>query len=218
MNAGGEGQSMELRRYLSTRHANPKQRDFFENAADRWDESPHDADKVEYITDVLRIRPSYKILDAGTGTGVMIPHYLSRLENGKVTAVDYSKNMIAAAMSKYPASENLEYLTADIYGLTWDGVFDRTVCYNCFPHFPDPVKAVEILSRTVKPEGAFCIAHSSSGEDINHIHDGGGKEIDTDHLPPMHLMEEMFRNAGLKTAFVRDDGDFYIIEGIRPRI
>ena len=100
---------------------------------------------MEYIAGLLDIKQDDSILDVGTGTGVMIPSYLERIKDGHITAVDFSANMIRVAESKYPPSDILEYRVADIYGLRDRDAFDLVVCYSCFPHFPDPVKAVGTL-------------------------------------------------------------------------
>lgn len=200
--------------FLSKRKKNPKQMEFFDERAGNWDQmSIHDQGKVEYITDLLNIRGGMQIMDVGTGTGVMIPHYLSRLKDGHVTAVDFSANMIEVAKSKYPESEILSYRVMDIYDLQERDAFDIVVCYSCFPHFPDPLKAVRVLARSLKTGGSFCIAHSSSKEHINHVHETGGAEICTDYLPDMDVMREIYRMNGLNIEFTRDDDDYYIAIG-----
>ncbi len=200
--------------FLSRRKRNPKQKEFFNDRADDWDSmSIHDPVKVEYITDLLQVKGDDSILDVGTGTGVMIPHYLDRLVDGHVTAVDFSENMIAIARSKYPESERLDYKVMDIYDLDDVDRFDKVVCYSCFPHFPDPMGAIEVMSRSIKKGGSFCIAHSSSKEHINHVHETGGSEICTDYLPEMDVMCEIFHVNNLEVTFTRDDDDYYVVIG-----
>ena len=206
--------SQKVLDFLSKRKRNPKQKEFFNDRADDWDGmSIHDMSKVEYIMDVLGIKDGDSILDVGTGTGVMVPHYLDRMSDGHVTAVDFSENMISVARSKYPESERLSYRVMDIYDLKDESVYDKVVCYSCFPHFPDPIKAVEVLSRSLKKGGIFCIAHSSSKEHINHVHETGGAEICTDYLPELDVMCEIYHMCGLDVVFTRDDDDYYIVIG-----
>ncbi len=207
----------EVERYLRSRKRNPKQKEFFNDKAGVWDEiSVHDLGKLAYITDLLELSDGMEILDVGTGTGIMIPFYLDRMSGGRITAIDYSPAMIEIAKAKHPESERLSYRTMDLYDLDEQHVYDRVVCYSCFPHFPDPMKALKVLSRTLKPSGTLCIAHSSSKDHINHVHECGGEEISNDFLPDIRLMIEMFEEAGLETVFSRDDEEYYIIIG-RPR-
>lgn len=206
--------SERMEDFLSRRSRNPKQREFFDERAEVWDEmSVHDMAKVSYIADLLDISGDMSVLDVGTGTGVMIPSYLERLQGGHVTALDYSESMISVARRKHPESDSLTYRVMDLYDLDESGVYDRVVCYSCFPHFPDPIGAIAVLTRALKPGGLLCIAHSSSKDHINHVHEAGGREICNDYLPDMDVMVEMFSSAGLETVSSRDDDEYYIVIG-----
>lgn len=210
--------SDKAEKFLERRQSNPKQKDFFNEKALSWDTiTIHDPEKVERIADLLDIAPDDSILDVGTGTGVMIPQYLSRISGGHITAVDYSQKMIDVARSKFPESEKLEYRVEDIYDLDDDGKYDIAVCYSCFPHFPDPMKAIDVISKTVRPGGTFVIAHSSSKEHINNVHTNGGERICRDYLPDMDVMKELFSECGLEVTFEEDDAEYYIIKGRRYR-
>lgn len=207
-----------VEQYLGSRKKNPKQREFFDERAGIWDEiSVHDAEKVAYIADLLDLEDGMDVLDVGTGTGVMIPYYLERMDGGKVTAIDYSPAMIEVAKRKYPESERLAYRAMDLYDLDGTQEYDRVVCYSCFPHFPDPMGALRVLSKQLKPYGTLCIAHSSSRDYINHVHECGGREICNDFLPEIDIMIEMFEQAGLDPVFSRDDSEYYIVIGRRRR-
>lgn len=206
--------SEKAEQFLKCRQSNPKQRDFFDSRASSWDTiSIHESAKVSYIADLLEIHPDDRILDVGTGTGIMIPQYLSRATAGHVTAVDYSSKMIEMARSKYRESERLDYRVMDIYDLKEESVYDKAVCYSCFPHFPDPMGAIEVISRAVKPDGVLVIAHSSSKEHINSVHTNGGEQICRDFLPDADVMEELFSECGLSVTFKEDDAEYYIVKG-----
>lgn len=206
----------DIEDFLKRRKKNPKQREFFNERANMWDSmSLHDPKKVEYITEILKIEGTEDILDVGTGTGIMIPQYLSRITTGHVTAVDYSENMIAVAKSKNPESETLDYRVLDIYEIEQVERYDLIVCYSCFPHFPDPVRAIEVLTGALRTGGRFCIAHSSSKEHINKVHAEGGTEICNDYLPEIELMKQMYSQCGLQPVFFRDDSEFYIAIGMK---
>ena len=208
--------SERARGFLSDRQPNGKQKDFFDAHAKEWDDiSHHDASKIDYICRLLDLNGDESILDIGTGTGVMIPHYLERLPYGHVTAVDFSKEMIRVASSKYPPSNHLDYLVSDVCSLEPSGSYDAAVCYSCFPHFPDPVRAIRSLTGTLVRGGKLMIAHSSSKEFINGVHREGGKEISRDFLPDADIMSELFFQEGIETVFSRDDDDYYIVIGTK---
>lgn len=79
------------------------------------------------------------------------------------------------------------------------------------------MKAIDVISKTVRPGGTFVIAHSSSKEHINNVHTNGGERICRDYLPDMDVMKELFSECGLEVTFEEDDAEYYIIKGRRYR-
>ncbi len=192
---------------------NPKQKKFFNEKAHEWDTiTIHDPEKVQYIVNLLDIRGGDKILDIGTGTGVMIPFYEKILVDGCVVAVDYSDKMIEVARSKFPEKEHpkVAFQVADVYDLKYDSEFDLVVCYSCFPHFVDKPLAVELLVKALKKGGRLAVAHSNSAEKINGVHMSGGVEIKNDFLPSMEKLKQLLTEHGLEVTFERDDEDYFI--------
>ncbi len=203
---------------MNSKAVNPKQKDFFNEKAPVWDQiTIHNLDKVQYITDLLGIRENDKILDVGTGTGIMIPFYEKKLTNGRVIAVDYSDKMIEVARSKYPVEKHplVSFVVGDVYELKYNAEFDLVMCYSCFPHFVDQNRAIEILTRALKQGGRFAVAHSNSAEKINGVHMNGGVEIKNDFLPSMDQLKRMMTANGLKVTFERDDDEYFICIGIK---
>jgi ubiquinone/menaquinone biosynthesis C-methylase UbiE len=192
---------------------NPKKKDFFNEKAEIWDEiTVHNLEKVQYITKMLGIHGDDRILDVGTGTGIMIPFYESYLVNGSVVAVDYSEKMIEVARSKYPEKEHpkISYMVSDVYDLKYDADFDIVVCYSCFPHLVDQPLALKILSKALKKGGRLVIAHSDSAKTINGVHMNSGGEVGNDCLPSMELLKQMIKESGLEVTFERNDENYFI--------
>ncbi|MBN1109235.1 MAG: class I SAM-dependent methyltransferase [Methanomassiliicoccales archaeon] len=193
---------------------NPKQRDFFDEKAAEWDQKVrHDALKVERIVDLLSPCRGWRVLDVGTGTGVLIPFLLHRLGGeGSMMAVDYSENMLRVAAGKFPPSTypNLEFLKADILTDELPDEYDAVICYSVFPHFMDQPRAVRRLSRCLRLGGLLMVAHSSSRETINGVHMEAGREVANDFLPPMPELLAMMRAAGMELVYSQDDEEYYI--------
>ena len=191
---------------------NPKKKKFFNEKAEIWDEiTVHNLEKVQYITEMLGIHGDDRILDVGTGTGIMIPFYERYLVNGSVVAVDYSEKMIEVARSKYPEKEHpkISYIVSDVYDLKYDSDFDIVVCYSCFPHLVDQTLALKILSKALKKGGRLVIAHSDSAKTINGVHMNSG-EVRNDCLPSMELLKQMMKTSGLEVTFERNDENYFI--------
>lgn len=196
-------------------NSNPKQKEFFNEHADQWDEiSRHDVSKIRYIVSLLGLSGTERILDVGTGTGIMVPYYEERLTSGSIFAIDYSEKMIRKAMEKYPEhSHKVRYDVIDLYDLSTKELFDDIVCYSCFPHFPYQRKAISILSDHLKSGGKLMIAHSSSKTHINEVHRSGGEVISNDFLPKIEDLKLMMVDAGLRPVFEQDDEEYYILIG-----
>jgi len=204
---------------VKSKNINPKQKDFFNQKAEVWDQiTIHNPKKVEYIAELLKIQSDDKILDVGTGTGIMIPFYEKHLSDGKVVAIDYSEKMIELARSKYPEKNHpaISYLVSDVYELNYDLEFDLVVCYSCFPHFVDQLLALKILTKALRRGGRLAVAHSDSAKKINGVHISGGVEIENDFLPKMDLLKQMMRQSGLEVTFERDDEDYFICIAKKP--
>ncbi len=198
---------------MNPKKVNPKQKDFFNEKAGVWDEiTIHNLEKVQYITELLGIRSDEKILDVGTGTGVMIPFYERYLVDGSVVAVDYSDKMIEIARSKYPEKDHplISYIVSDVYELKYNADFTLVMCYSCFPHFVDQPLAIKILSKALRKGGRIVVAHSDSAKKINGVHMNGGVEIENDFLPSMHQLKQIMKENGLTVTFERDDESYFI--------
>jgi demethylmenaquinone methyltransferase/2-methoxy-6-polyprenyl-1,4-benzoquinol methylase len=198
---------------MNPQRINPKKREYFNGKAEVWDEiSIHNLEKVQYIIDLLEIQSNDKILDVGTGTGILIPFYEKYLVTGGVVAVDYSEKMIKVARSKYPEKEHplISFRVCDVYDLKYDGEFDLVVCYSCFPHFVDQPLALKILSGALKKGGRLVVAHSDSAKKINGVHMSGGVEVGNDFLPRMDRLKQMMTESGLAVTFERDDENYFI--------
>jgi ubiquinone/menaquinone biosynthesis C-methylase UbiE len=198
---------------MNLKTANSKKRHFFNERAELWDEiSVHNLEKVQYISELLDIRGDDRILDVGTGTGIMIPFYEKHLVDGSVVAIDHSEKMIEVARSKYPEKMHpmISYMVSDVYELEYDADFDLVVCYSCFPHFADKPLALKILSRALKEGGRMAVAHSDSAKKINRVHMNGGVETGNDLLPRMKLLKQMIMDSGLAVTFERDDESYFI--------
>ena len=198
---------------MNPKKCNPKKKEFFDEKAGVWDEiTVHNLEKVQYISELIGIHSDDRILDVGTGTGIMIPFYEKYLVNGSVVALDYSEKMIEVARSKYPEKEHpkISYLASDVYDLKYAAEFDLVVCYSCFPHFVDQPLALKILSKALKKGGRLVVAHSDSAKTINGVHMNGGVEIGNDFLPGMDVLKQMMKKSGLEVTFERNDDQYFI--------
>lgn len=109
---------------------------------------------------------SGRLLEAGVGTGLALPHYGPQLT---VTGIDLSPHMLARARErvKKRGQGNVEaLLEMDATALAFpDGSFDVTVAMFVMTVVPDPAQVMRELCRVTKPGGRLLICNHFSVED-----------------------------------------------------
>lgn len=89
-------------------------KEFFNNLADKWDDMCfHSKEKIEYILSKANLKEGDRVLDIGSGTGVLIP-YLENIisNNGNIAAIDIAENMLKVSKEKNKYS-NLKFIVGD---------------------------------------------------------------------------------------------------------
>ena len=149
-------------------------KDFFDNLASHWDNEPI-ADKriIDVILDNGGITKDTCVLDVACGTGVLFPYYLQRNVKS-ITAIDLSPEMVKIAKSKFP---QVDVICGDVENATFHKQFDCIMIYNAFPHFPEPLKVIENLSRALKSGGKFTVAHGMSKKELDEVHSKSAKKV-----------------------------------------
>lgn len=183
--------------------------------AEKWDSiCHHDQNKINEILDLSDIPAGAKILDVGTGTGIMIPFLLSKIgDTGEITAVDIADKMIEIARNKYPYA-NVNFIAGDVFNLNLPaGYFDIIMCYSVFPHLEYKPTVAERLGKFLKPHGKIVICHSQSRDEINHMHENASPAVSTDHLPDAGTLKRYFANYNFDTIVEVDDERLFVVVG-----
>ncbi|MFH0727933.1 MAG: methyltransferase domain-containing protein [Pseudomonadota bacterium] len=191
--------------------------DHAEEWLDKWYKDPETGrydkydSQFERLFSLLPLKPGDRVLDAGCGSGVLVPFILDRITpTGILYELDFSAKMIDTNQCLHP-SENIRFMVSDVENAPLaDASFDGVICFSCFPHFHDKENALRALSRTLKPEGVFVVSHFSSSEEINRHHESC-HAVMHDHLPDAASMRTMFQNARLTIEAFIDEPGFYCI-------
>ncbi|NLN07023.1 MAG: class I SAM-dependent methyltransferase [Firmicutes bacterium] len=192
-----------------------KGKDYFNELAEQWDSLvTHDAEKIAAILDLVKIPAGGKVLDLGTGTGIMIPYLFNRTgPEGEITAVDEAEKMIAVAKRKFNY-RNVRFLVGDVLEMALPATyFDCIMCYSMFPHFKEKQTAVIKLAAYLKKGGSFVVAHSQSREAINNLHKNAGGPVKEDSLPPLDTIRSYYRSAGLEVTEEIDNDRMFVVVG-----
>ncbi|MCK4351838.1 methyltransferase domain-containing protein [candidate division WOR-3 bacterium] len=113
---------------------------------------------MERVCEELELKPGFKILDAGCGTGTL-EVWLDKIEipNISVEALDFSQAMLNRAEKKcrrlVNAKVNFSYFDLNKRMPFPDDYFDRVVSINVLYTLNDPESAVKELSRVLKNKG-----------------------------------------------------------------
>jgi len=187
---------------------------FFNSIAHNWDNIVIvDERKINYALEELEIAEGDRILDVGTGTGVMIPFLLERIgKEGKITAVDIAENMLNIAKEKFQDEDRVKFLKKDIEVETIDELFNSIICYSVFPHFCHKVETIKnLVDNCLEKEGRLLIFHSQSKEEINRIHEQKDPIVSEDKLIDFVTQKLLFEKAGINVLKGVDNEDMYLI-------
>lgn len=117
---------------------------------------------LKTLTERLELWPGMTVLDAGCGTGNLVPYLLSK--NATVSAIDYSPEGIAKAKEKHPEAV---YKKADLTKpLPFkDSSFDRVVSNNAIYTLPPPARPAlfKEFARVLKPGGRIVVSNIRKG-------------------------------------------------------
>ncbi|HZC74444.1 MAG TPA: class I SAM-dependent methyltransferase [Gaiellaceae bacterium] len=119
-----------------------------------------------------------RILDLGTGTGVVAIALAGRYPMAEVVGIDISPGMIEEARRQLPAADagRVDFQVGDASALACaDGEFELVVLSNMIPFFDE-------LARVVAPGGTLVLSFSR----------GAGTPI---YVPPEVLREELGRRG-----------------------
>jgi demethylmenaquinone methyltransferase/2-methoxy-6-polyprenyl-1,4-benzoquinol methylase len=181
--------------------------------AAKWDTiCKHDTVKINNIISISEINKGAKILDVGTGTGILIPFLRQKVgEEGEITAIDVSENMLEVAQRKYTYN-NVFFVCKDVLQAGFPNeYYDFIICYSVFPHFNNKETAITVMAKYLKMGGKFIICHSQSRETINNLHKDASEAVAKDNLPSMEVIKGFFRNMGLKTITEIDNNEMFVI-------
>ena len=136
-----------------------------------WRMTPEEA--LEYQARAFEAIPlDFKgsLLEVPVGTGVLSMPVWKTLPDAKITCLDYSEKMMAAA--EYRAEEmgikNITFQQGDVGSLPYgDETFDAVVSLNGFHAFPDKEAAYRETFRVLKPGGIFCGCFYVKGSNLH---------------------------------------------------
>jgi ubiquinone/menaquinone biosynthesis C-methylase UbiE len=188
--------------------------EYFDQLAPTWDNelTPERLKSLGNIVKELGIEPGDRVLDIGSGTGVLVPFIIAELGNeGKIVALDFSAEMLVQAQSKnFPRI--VGSAQADVLAIPLaDDSMDLAICNSAFPHFSDKARALKEIARVLKNTGRLVICHTMSREMINQLHQSIGGAVANDLLPDEFHLRRLIKQARLKITHFEDSPERYLV-------
>lgn len=196
-----------------------ERRTAFDALAERWDagKAPEAiASGVEKGLALLGDLEGLSVVDLGAGPGRIEPFLLPRLGAGAVVAVDFSPAMVARGAARV-ADPRVTWLCRDVLdtGLG-DSSADVVLCFNAFPHFPDPRAVLREAARWLRPGGRLLLWHDLGRARLAEVHRRTGGAVGDDLLPPVTSLAGAARDAGLLVERAAEDDSSYTLLARRP--
>jgi SAM-dependent methyltransferase len=120
-------------------------------------------ERLTWAVRKLAPRPHDEVLEIGCGTGVMASLLCERLRAGRLTAIDRSPAMVAAARRRNRAHIAAGRVVIRRMALTdadFDpGAFDRAMAVNVNLFWLHPTAELEVLRRVLRPRGVLCLVY-----------------------------------------------------------
>jgi ArsR family transcriptional regulator len=153
-----ESDYLRLRKCLEQRRM--KSLEFFNRSAEIWDRlSARIRSEEVLMTGLVSLLPAnLSVLDAGTGTGVVLPPLAQNCR--RVHAVDSSSEMLRKAKLRCDRLQllNVHFQKADLSALPLRSAsLDGVLANMSLHHVPDPHEVIREFARVIKPGGKIVI-------------------------------------------------------------
>lgn len=188
--------------------------DFFSGISASWDErhsGPEEQARLHSFAGHFRLRPGDRVLDAGCGSGRLIPVVCDVIgPQGSLVELDFAPGMLEVGRLK-PHGANVSFVEGDAHALPLpDRDFDKVIALALLPHLADKRRALEEFRRVLKPGGLLVIAHQMGRESLDRLHGESSKPVRRDRLPGKAALEALLAATGFSAVEVVDETDRYV--------
>ncbi len=183
---------------------------FFDTLAESWDSMQvRNEEVIKLILDKSQVQHGADILDVACGTGVLFGDYIER-GVASVMGIDISGEMLKIAKEKFP---QVSLICDDAETYAFEDEYDVVMIYNAFPHFPNPEKIIENLSKALKKGGRLTVAHGISMAELEKCHLGKAKNVSLS-LPQKENLAEIM-SPYIEADILISDERMYMVSGVK---
>lgn len=190
---------------------------FFDHHAPTWDDKPEEVartlQRLAELSGRVGLASRQDVLEVGCGTGRITGWLAEQVRPGRVTAVDFSAEMLAQARKRdVPA----EFRLLDICGDVPAGdPFDVAFCFHVFPHFRNHLQALRNIRRLLRPGGRLIVLHLAGSAELNHFHSRLAHPVCHDHMPPAQAWPGLLEAAELRLDSLTDECGLFLLKAQR---
>lgn len=190
---------------------------FFSELSQEWEERHAGKDELERLRSFaghFRLQPGERVLDAGCGSGRLIPVVCERIgPDGSLVELDFAPGMLEIGRSK-PHGANVTFMLADAHAIPApDGDFDKVIALALLPHLGDKARALKEFYRVLKTGGSLVIAHQMGREALDRLHGRCREPIRHDTLPQKQALQALLATAGFSGIEILDEPEQFVAWG-----
>ena len=132
---------MECDKLMNLHERNQKQRTFFNEKIDSYDQVHETYMKTKKMLVDCLDKDTTKILDLGAGTGLELIHLFEVYPNAYVTVIDISENMLKE-LSKRDFANHVTTICGDFFETDFGSNFDAVISTSALHHFKPEEKII----------------------------------------------------------------------------
>ena len=194
------------------RRINRIQSDFFSRIVHMFDPPLPEGvpERLGQIVASANIVEGNRILDVGTGTGILIP-LIQAYHPGTIYSCDLSEAMLARLKEKHP---DVVTIVSDARDLAIpDNGIDVVFVNACYSNIADKASTFSNISRMLKPGGRLVISHPLGKSFIGQIKEQSPFPLDD--FPDKLEAQTLLRPYGFEIRKFIDRPDLYVLTAIK---
>jgi len=192
-----------------------EKRQFFDRIAPRWDTFGAPSDAAEKQRSFVAIATAHRprrILDAGCGTGVLVPHLRELCPQAHIVEQDLSSEMLAVNRGKHGDGPGITYCCGELESVTLQQKsFDSVVFFNVLPHFASLEGAIRRAQELLTIRGRLAVGHLMDSTELNAFHASMDGPVCHDTLPRAELLVVLLRAAGFRALQAEERAGWYLV-------
>ncbi len=192
-----------------------RKREYFNELAGRWDQLPAPpgaSDRVERFVAAAAAPGARLILDAGCGTGILLPALLRAAPQSLVVEMDLAEKMLAEGRAKRDSARVARVCGDARLPPFAAGTFDLVLCFGVLPHLAPVEDALRTLLNCLRPGGLLSVGHLMGSEALNALHASLDPAVAEDRLPPAASLAATLEAMGADVARAEDAPGGYLVQ------